>query len=167
MKPLPILLAAALLAAPADSAAPAGPPAPGPAVAPASCQAERASLQAERAALHRTLGDVALGKNRRKRKVSGGEVAVGVAGTAASVLLPFGVGALLSAGAGAAAKASRKKRPAPPPPDVPAMVERIRILDARLAALEGCANSEGANKVVRGAQRAQAPGIPFREGISR
>jgi hypothetical protein len=138
VKPLPFLLAAALLAAPAEAVAPAGPPAPAPAAAP-SCAAERVELQAERAALHRTLGDIALGKNRRKRKVSGGEVAAGVAGTAASVFLPFGVGALLSAGAGAAARSGRRKRPEPPPPDVPAMVERMRTIDARLAALGGCA----------------------------
>ena len=137
MKPLPFLLAAALLASPVD-AVPASPPAPGPAPTPPSCQAERAELQAERAGLNRALGDIALGKTRRKRKVSGGEVAVGVAGTAASVLLPFGVGALLSAGAGAAARSGRKKRPAPPPPDVPAMIERMRIIDARLKALEAC-----------------------------
>lgn len=136
MKPLAFLLAAALLAAPAQAAAPASPPAPAP--APPSCQAERAALQAERAELNRTLGDIALGKNRRKRKVSGGEVAAGVAGTAASVLLPFGVGALLSAGAGAAARSGRRKKVAPPPPDVPAMIERMRIIDARLAGLEGC-----------------------------
>lgn len=136
VKPLPFLLAAALLAAPAE-AAPASLPAPGPAAAP-SCQAERTALRGERAELNRTLGDIALGKTRRKRKVSGGEVAVGVAGTAASVLLPFGVGALLSAGAGAAARSGRKKRPAAPPPDVPAMIERIQAIDVRLKALEAC-----------------------------
>jgi hypothetical protein len=137
VKSLSFLLAAALLAAPADAAEPAS--ASGPAAAAASCQAERTALQAERAELNRAIGDIALGKSRKKRKVSGGEVAAGVAGTAASVLLPFGIGALLSAGAGAAAKASRKKkRPAPPPPDVPAMIERLRVIDARLGALKGC-----------------------------
>jgi hypothetical protein len=128
VKPLSFLLAAALLAEP-----PVAAPSPCPGAA-----AERTALQAERATLNRTIGDIALGKSRRKRKVSGGEVAAGVAGTAASVLLPFGIGALLSAGAGAAAKASRKKRPAPAPPDVPAMIERLRSIDARLKALEGC-----------------------------
>lgn len=138
MKTLSFLLAAALLAAPADAAVPAGAPAPVPAAAP-SCEAERAALAAERTGLKAALGDIALGKSRRKkRKPGAGEVAAGVAGTAASVLLPFGIGALLSAGAGAAARSGRKKRPAPPPPDVPAMIERIRIIDSRLGALEGC-----------------------------
>ena len=93
----------------------------------------------ERAAINRAIGDIALGRNRKKRKPSGGEVAAGAAGAAASVLLPFGIGALLGAGAGAAAKAARKKKPAPPPPDVPAMIERLRAVDARLAELDGCA----------------------------
>jgi hypothetical protein len=140
VKPLFLLLAAALLAAPAEAAMPAGPPAPepGPAAPCEGAAAERATLRTERAELNAAIGDIALGKSRRKRKVSGGEVAAGVAGAAASVLLPFGVGALLSAGAGAAAKATRKKRPPPPPPDVPAMIERLRAIDARLAGLEGC-----------------------------
>jgi hypothetical protein len=142
VKPLCLLLAAALLAAPADSAVPAGPPAPGPPAAPAPCDgaaAQRPALEAERVELNRAIGDIALGKSRRrKRKVSGGDVAAGVAGAAASVLLPFGVGALLGAGAKAAARSGRKKRAAPPPPDVPAMIDRLRTLDARLAALAGC-----------------------------
>lgn len=139
METLPILLAAALVAAPAGGAVPAGPAAPAPAPPPcAAAVAERAELQAERVELNRAIGDVALGKSRKKRKVSGGEVAAGVAGTAASVLLPFGIGALLSAGAGAAARSARKKVPAPPPPDVPAMIERLRAIDARLADLPGC-----------------------------
>ena len=129
MKASFLLIVAALLATP--------PPAPGvPGCDGAG--AERRALQAERTALNRTIGDIALGKSRKKRKVSGGEVAAGVAGTAASVLLPFGVGALLSAGAGAAARSGRKKKPAPPPPDVPAMIDRLRAIDARLAELKGC-----------------------------
>ena len=116
------------------------PPA-GAAAEPAPCQgaaAERAQLQAERTALNARIGDIALGRHRPKRKLSGGEVAAGVAGTAASVLLPFGVGALLGAGAGAAARSGRKRKPAPPPPDVPAMIERLRVLDSRLAGLNAC-----------------------------
>jgi hypothetical protein len=67
-------------------------------------------------------------------------VAAGVAGAAASVLLPFGVGALLGAGARAAAKGGRRKRkPAPPQPDVPAMIERANAIDARLEQLAACA----------------------------
>lgn len=130
MKSLSLLVVAALVAAPP------GPPLP--AAAEPSCAAERPALQAERAELNRTIGDIALGKSRKKRKVSGGEVAAGVAGTAASVLLPFGIGALLGAGAGAAARSGRKKKPPPPPPDVPAMIDRLRAIDARLKALEEC-----------------------------
>lgn len=150
MKSLAFLLAAALVAAPPTA------PAPGPAAAP-SCREERAALQAERAALNRTIGDIALGKSRRKRKLSGGEVAAGVAGTAASVLLPFGIGALLGAGAGAAAKASRKKKPAPPPPDVPAMIERLRAVDAQLAALEGCGSESGCQSAAKRPRRGRTP----------
>ena len=127
------MLAAAAMAAPVPAAAPASPPAPVP-----GCAAERSALEAERAGLKRTIADIALGKHRRKRKVSGGEVAAGVAGTAASVLLPFGVGALLGAGASAAAKSKRRKQPAPPPPDVPALIERLRLAEARLGELQGC-----------------------------
>jgi len=136
-----ILIAA--LVAPAGAAEPAEPPAAGAEAAPAAvppCEgaaAERSALGAERAAIRRTIGDIALGRHRR-RKASGGEVAAGVAGAAASVLLPFGVGALLGAGASAAAKGSRKKKPAPPAPDVPAMIERLRAVDARLAELGAC-----------------------------
>lgn len=136
MKTVPLLLAAALVAGPAGAGAPAGPAPAG--VAPCLDEAGRAKLRAERAELNRTIGDIALGKSRRKRKPSGGEVAAGVAGAAASVFLPFGVGALLGAGAGAAAKASRRKRPAPPQPDVPAMIERLRTIDERLSAVPGC-----------------------------
>jgi hypothetical protein len=142
-KALPLLASAALLAVPpADAADPANLLAPETA-APAipSCDgaaAERTALQAERVLLNRTIGDIALGRHRPRRKVSGGEVAAGVAGTAASVLLPFGVGALLSAGAGAAARSGRKRKPAPPAPDVPAMIERLHAIDARLGALKDC-----------------------------
>lgn len=142
MKPLSFLLAAALLSAPAGASEPANLLAPeAAAAAPSPCQgaaAERAALLAERAELNGRIGDIAFGRSRKKRKVSGGEVAAGVAGTAASVLLPFGIGALLSAGAGAAARSGRKPKPAPPPADVPAMVERLRWIDARLAGLKGC-----------------------------
>ena len=56
------------------------------------------------------------------------------------MLLPFGIGALLGAGAQAAAKSGRKKKKKPPPPepDVPATIERLRAVDARLAELRAC-----------------------------
>jgi hypothetical protein len=143
VRSLSVILGAALLGAPpAVAAEPVNLLAPEPAAAAASpCQgaaAEQAALEAERAALNARIGDIALGRSRPRRKVSGGEVAAGVAGTAASVLLPFGVGALLGAGASAAAKSGRRKRAAPPPPDVPAMIERLHAIDARLAGLRAC-----------------------------
>lgn len=130
--------AAAAIALLAASPAPAAVPANALAPAPAACAAERSALQSERAELDRAIGDIALGR-RKKRKVSGGEVAAGVAGAAASVLLPFGVGALLGAGAKAAASSGKKKKPAPPGPDVPAMVDRLGLIDSRLAELAACA----------------------------
>ena len=149
MKARSILLgaaAAALSAPPTPAAQPANLLAPAtPALpAPAPCinaAAERTALQSERVQINRTIGDIALGKGGKRRKVSGGQVAAGVAGTAASVLLPFGVGALLGVGAQAAAKGSRKKskKPPPPEPDVPAMIDRLRAIDARLAELQACA----------------------------
>jgi hypothetical protein len=110
---------------------------PQPAAPCEGAAAERSALQAERSALDRAVSDIALGR-RKKRKVGGGEVAAGVAGAAASVLLPFGVGALLGVGAKAAAKSGRKLKPAPPAPDVRAMIERLDSIDVRLAALAGC-----------------------------
>jgi hypothetical protein len=135
------LSAALLLAPPAGSQEPANLLAPEPAAAADPCAgaaAGRAALEAERAAINEAIGDIALGRHRKKRKVSGGEVAAGVAGAAASVLLPFGIGALLSAGAGAAARSGRKKKAPPPEPDVPAMIDRLRAIDARLASLQPC-----------------------------
>jgi hypothetical protein len=133
-----LALAAASLAMSPAFGEPASVPGPIPC---AGAAAERTALEAERTALNNRIGDIALGRHRPRRKVSGGEVAAGVAGTAASVLLPFGVGALLSAGAGAAAKSGRRKKPAPPAPDVPAMIERLHAIDSRLVELEGCGPS--------------------------
>jgi hypothetical protein len=102
---------------------------------------ERVRLESERAQIDRTIDDIAMGRHGRKpKKVSGGDVAQGVAGTAASILLPFGVGALLSAGASAAIKSGKKKgaKPAPPGPDVEGMLEREREIGQRLDELKAC-----------------------------
>ncbi|MFL6846125.1 MAG: hypothetical protein ACJ8ER_14730 [Allosphingosinicella sp.] len=134
-----LALAAALASVPAPQPPPA-PPAAVPAETPLLCEgaaSQRSALEAERLALRRQIGDIALGRPAKRRKPSGGEVAGAVAGTAASVLLPFGIGALLSAGARAAAR-SGKKREAQPGPNVEAMIERQRWLDARLAQLQAC-----------------------------
>jgi hypothetical protein len=135
MSPLPFLLAAGLVLAP---------PGAGPAAAPscAGAAAERSALEAERSALKRAINDAALGRRRVKRKVSGGQVAAGVAGAAASVLLPFGVGALLGAGVKAAAGGPGKRRPAPEA-DVPGMMAREGAIDGRLAELGACAPAAG------------------------
>jgi hypothetical protein len=134
------LAAAATLVGAPEAQPGAAPPAAAPADTPLLCEgaaSQRSALEAERLALRRQIGDIALGRPAKRRKPSGGEVAGAVAGTAASVLLPFGIGALLSAGAGAAARSGRK-REAQPGPNVEAMIERQRWLDARLAQLRDC-----------------------------
>ena len=68
------------------------------------------------------------------------------AGTAAGLLLPFGIGLALKGGvmlaehADKSAKAKRPKPPPPPGPDVPAMIERQHQLELQLAELarNGC-----------------------------
>lgn len=134
---VPLLLAPPATAKPADLVVPERPDATLPPPC-AGAAAERTALEAERTALNRTIGDIAVGRHRPRRNPSGGEVAAGVAGAAASVLLPFGVGALLGAGASAAEKSGRRKKPAPAGPDVAGMIDRLGAIDARLAALAGC-----------------------------
>jgi hypothetical protein len=136
------LVAPVLMLSMSTVAQPAIPPSPGPASHCAGAAAERAALEAERSALKGAINDAALGRRRVKRKVSGGQVAAGVAGAAASVLLPFGVGALLGAGAKAAAGGPRKRRAAPEA-DVPAMIAREGEIDARLAQLGACGPTAG------------------------
>jgi hypothetical protein len=133
MRRLPCALAAfAILAAPAgaEEAAPACD----------SVRAEKAALEAERAALRQTVTDLAFGK-RKKRKPGAGEVGGAALGTAATILLPFGIGAAVSAGVGAAARSAAKKKrareaaAAPPPPDPAVLVARQQAVDARLEAI--------------------------------
>lgn len=97
---------------------------------------ERAKLQAEKAAIDRTISDIALGRTAKpRRSVGAGDVGQAVAGTAVSALLPFGLGALVNAGVAAARRsAARNKPPAPADgPDVPALIEREREIERRLA----------------------------------
>lgn len=125
-----LLIAFALAAQPAAPAAEAG---------CAGAAEERAALETERAALGEAIANVAMGRPAKKRKkTSGGDVARGVAGTAASILLPFPLGLAVNAGAGAAAKAGRKKAPAPAGPDVGQMIEREREIGVRLLELQAC-----------------------------
>jgi hypothetical protein len=130
-RPLLALLAIAILAAPA-----------GAQEAPdcAAVQAERTALEAERGALRRTVTDLALGR-RKRRGPGAGEVGGAALGTAATILLPFGIGAAVSAGVGAAARSAGKKKrareaaAAPPPPGPAALVARQQAVDARLEAI--------------------------------
>ena len=113
--------------------------------APQPCAAERAQLKAERAAISRAIGDIALGRTPKpKKRVKAGDVGQAVLGTAASVLLPFGLGAALNMGVSAARKGAKKEgqaAAAPAEPDVTALIARERLIDERLAAIEegGCA----------------------------
>ena len=108
--------------------------------------ADRPRLEGERLALRTEIADIALsGTDRRqKRRTAGaGKMA---AGTAAGLLLPFGIGLALKGGvmlaehADKSAKAKRPKPPPPPGPDVPAMIERQHQLELQLADLarNGC-----------------------------
>ena len=134
-------LAAAGVASAQPAAAPSAPPvAPGARAHPAlrgctGAAEERAALQAERADLDRRIADVALGKG-PKRKVGGGDVARGVAGTAATILLPFGLGVAVNAGTTLATRAGKKKKAAAP--DGASLIARQEAIDSRLRALSTC-----------------------------
>ena len=112
---------------------------------PSACEAfaaERAQLQAERAAIRETIGDMALGRSSKPKKgVSAGAVGQAVLGTAASVLLPFGVGAAVNLGVAAARQGAKKGAEAAPAaqgPDASELIAREQAIDERLAQLEKC-----------------------------
>ena len=85
------------------------------------------------------ISDIALGRNRPKRKASAGDVGRAAAGTVASLLLPFGLGIAANAAGAAASKSGKKKkkRQAEPEVDVGALVERQQTVEARLRELGG------------------------------
>ena len=118
---------------------PAVEPQPAPLACDAAAQSERASLEAERTAINRTISDIALGSERRRTRIGGGDVARHAAGTAASVFLPFGLGIAVNAAAALASKAGGKRKKAQalptPEPDVPALIGRVNAIEARLAEL--------------------------------
>lgn len=121
-----IAAVAALLAPPAGAQEAA-------AVDCAAAAGERAALAAEQAALQAAIGDIALGRHpKRKKKGRGGEVARGVAGAAASILLPFPLGLAVGA-AGAATRGKSKARPEPAAPDAAALIARQQAVEGRLA----------------------------------
>lgn len=126
MNPIPLSLLLAL-------AAPPGTAAPDPC---AAIVAERTALETERKWLARTISDIAMGK-RFKAPPSGGAVAADVAGAAASVMLPPGIGLAASVGARAAGVGGKRDEMAI---DVGAMIERQREVERRLEVLagEGC-----------------------------
>lgn len=99
---------------------------------------ETLRLTREKAEIDRTIGDIAMGRTRKKPKNGGAAAARAVAGTAASVLLPFPLGAAINAGAGAVAKSGRKAKPHPNGPDVPALLARGDAIDTRLRNLATC-----------------------------
>ncbi|HEY5722333.1 MAG TPA: hypothetical protein VIT45_08420 [Allosphingosinicella sp.] len=128
---------ALLFASPAAAAVPL-PTAPTVTAAAPDCAAvaaERGALEAEHRAVRMAISDIALGRNRPKRKASASEVGRAAAGTLASLLLPFGLGIAANA-AGAAASGSGKKkkdsRPPEPEPDVQALIQRQQEVEARL-----------------------------------
>ncbi len=109
--------------------------------------AERAQLEAARAAIKRTISDLAFGQTpKRKKRAKAGDVGQAVLGTAASVLLPLGVGAALNFGVSAARRSGQKRdKPREPlsvvsAPDVPALIAREGVIAQRVAQIgrEGC-----------------------------
>jgi hypothetical protein len=135
LKRICLVAAAVSLAAPASAREAAAPPAS----ECASVAAERAELGAQHAAVKAAIADIALGRDRRRqrRKFTPGDAARAAAGTAASILLPFGIGAAV--GAGLAGKGG-KAAPAAPRADVPLLIDRQAAIEERLAELEkaGC-----------------------------
>ncbi len=100
---------------------------------------ERRQLRAEKAHIAATISDLAMGgAAKRKPKLKGDQVGQAVIGTASSVLLPFGVGAVLGLGM-SAARASARKKAAPAPaggPDAEALLARETEIDRRLGLIE-------------------------------
>jgi len=123
---------AQLPGAPAPAAVPDSTAAPAPDCV--AVAAERTELQALRTQVKRTISDLAMGRPTKRRKVGAGDVGRAAAGTAASLLLPFGVGFLLNAATGVATR----KRGGPPEPlaDVPALIDRQHAIEARLRELD-------------------------------
>lgn len=114
---------------PAPAATPAPEP-PAPAEDCAAVTAERAQLEELRTQTKRAISNLAFNRPSKRRKVGAGDVGRAAAGTAASVLLPFGVGLLLNAATGAATR-GRRKGPTEPQPDVTELIDRQHAIEAR------------------------------------
>jgi len=117
--------------APAQVAAPI-PAEAAPAPDCSAAAAERIDLEARRSEVKTNIANVAMGRPQKRRKVGAGDVGRAAAGTAASLLLPFGVGFLLNAATGAAARSGRKQGPAEPQPDIAALIDQQQAIEARL-----------------------------------
>ncbi|HMJ93959.1 MAG TPA: hypothetical protein VK472_07655 [Allosphingosinicella sp.] len=137
---------ALLFAPPASAALPAAAPVAAPVAARegapdcAAVAAERTALEAEHRAVRLAISDIAMGRNRPRRKASAGDVGRAAAGTLASLLLPFGLGIAANAAGAAASKSGKKKkkgeaRPPEPEPDVQALIARQQDVEARLREL--------------------------------
>ncbi len=113
-----------------------GPPEAAPAPDCAAVAAERTELQTLHAQVKRAITDLAFGGPKRRPKVGAGDVGRAAAGTAASLLLPFGIGIALTAATGAATKGKKRKRAPEPPVDVPALIDRQHAIEARLRELD-------------------------------
>jgi hypothetical protein len=134
-------LAAALAAAPAPL-----PAQQAAADSPGLACADQPRLEAEHQTVKSEIASIALsGSDRRDRRRAAGAGKI-AAGTAAGLLLPFGIGLALRGSmmlAEQADKKARAKRPPPPAPvapDVPALIERQYQLEQQLAELaeNGC-----------------------------
>lgn len=90
------------------------------------------------------IADIATGRwhkhNRKKRKLSGGDVAKAAGSTAASILLPFPFGLAANAASSAGKGKAKEGELAPGviEPDVPALIARQQAVEARLAELGAC-----------------------------
>ena len=138
---------ALVFASPAFAALPVAVPvtaSPVPAAAPdcAAVAAERAALEAEHRAVRMAISDVAMGRNRPKRKASAGDVGRAAAGTVASLLLPFGIGLAANAATAAASQSGKKKKKKAPEPevDVQVLIDRQQAVEAKLREIgsSGC-----------------------------
>jgi hypothetical protein len=126
----------------------AGGPAPAQETPPSSeppalgC-ADRPRLEAERDAIKAEITRVAMAGSDRRARRRGAAAGKMAAGTAAGLLLPFGLGlalkgtTMLAEAADKQARAKRPPPPAPPEPDIPALIEREHQLDLEIAALAG------------------------------
>lgn len=123
------------------AAAAVTPPLPVGSKAAPGCTAEIVALRQEHAVIRRVIADIATGRGRKRKGMSAAGAGRALAGTAATLLLPFGIGALANAGTSAALKDSDKKpKRQVVEPDVPGLIARQQAIEDRLGELKaaGC-----------------------------